>query len=162
MSRLKRPKLLFLAWNFPPAEAIGSVRTGNIAKHLARLGWGVTVVTPERRLMRRLENSENTAVELEKEGVRQILTDHQWRFLAPKHLICRTQGLARLTGGVCRRLVGRLGISSGIGWIRAGERACSRLTPDDVDLILASGPPFSAFVLAERLSRKLNRPYVLD
>ena len=33
---------------------------------------------------------------------------------------------------------------------------------EDVDVILASGPPFSSFVLAERLSRNLRRPYVLD
>jgi hypothetical protein len=36
------------------------------------------------------------------------------------------------------------------------------LKPTDVDLILASGPPFAAFTLAQRLSERLNRPYVLD
>jgi hypothetical protein len=51
-----RPKLLFLVWNFTPVQTIGSVRTWNIAKHLARLGWDVTVVTPEPKLWR--HNSE--------------------------------------------------------------------------------------------------------
>ena len=37
---VKRPRLLFLAYPFPPRAAIASVRTGNIARYLARLGWG--------------------------------------------------------------------------------------------------------------------------
>jgi len=158
----KRPKLLLVAWNFPPAPSIGSVRTWNIAKHLARLGWDITVVTPDRRLMRRLENPESIKSAIDAEGIRQIFTDHSWRFLAPNHLNCRNTGLNWVIGGVCRRITGRLGISRGIGWIRSGERACAALNPEDVDLILASGPPFCAFVLAERLSKKLGRPYVLD
>jgi glycosyltransferase involved in cell wall biosynthesis len=36
------------------------------------------------------------------------------------------------------------------------------LTPDDVDIILASGDPFLAFKLAKLLSDRLRRPYVLD
>jgi glycosyltransferase involved in cell wall biosynthesis len=55
-----------------------------------------------------------------------------------------------------------LDIDSGIGWIRAAERACSHLTPGDVDVILATGSPFAAFSLAKRISGRLGRPYVLD
>jgi len=40
--------------------------------------------------------------------------------------------------------------------------ACRHLRPDDVDVILATGGPFSSFTIAERLSRKLGRPFVLD
>ena len=39
---------------------------------------------------------------------------------------------------------------------------CSNLTPNDVDIVLASGPPFSAFSLAQRLAERLRCPYVLD
>ena len=53
-----RPKLLFLVWNFPPVQAIASVRTWNVAKYLARLGWDVTVVTPRPELWRHLESPE--------------------------------------------------------------------------------------------------------
>jgi glycosyltransferase involved in cell wall biosynthesis len=158
----RRPKLLFIAWNFPPAQAIGSVRTGHIAKYLARLGWEVMVLTPDHRLMRRVENPEATIRALEAEGIRHLWTTHDLRFLAPNHLICRNQGLAWFVGGIARRLSSRCGISNGIGWTRAAQSACCRLTRNDVDLILASGPPFSAFVLAERLSKTIGRPYVLD
>ena len=158
----RRPKLLFLAWTFPPVPTIGAVRTWNVAKSLARLGWEVTVVTPDPRLIPRPDNPEKTRTALAAEGIRQIFTDHHLRFLDPSRLICRNQGLGWLVGGSFRRIASRLGISRGIGWIKAGERACAGLLPKDVDLILASGPPFAPFVLAERLSRKLRRPYVLD
>jgi len=158
----KRPKLLFLAWQFPPAHAISSVRTWNIAKNLSRLGWDVTVVTPAPKLFRHLDNTERANADLEAEGIRQILTTHHWRCLAPVHLTHRDRGLARLTGGMCRVIARRLGIDRGIGWVRAAERACRRLDPRDVDLIFASGPPFATFMLAERLAMKLGRPYALD
>jgi glycosyltransferase involved in cell wall biosynthesis len=154
--------LLFLAWDFPPAQSIGSVRTWNIAKHLTRRGWDVTVVTPEPRLIRYLENPETTKARLLTEGIRQILTDHRWRFLVPDRLTCWNRGPGWFWGGICRRIARRIGLSSAFGWTKAAERACGKLGPEDVDLILASGPPFSAFVLAERLSKKLERPYVLD
>jgi glycosyltransferase involved in cell wall biosynthesis len=49
-----------------------------------------------------------------------------------------------------------------VGWVKAAERACSGLAAKDVDIILASGPPFSSLLLAQRLSRRLGCPYVVD
>ena len=157
-----RPRLLFLAWSFPPVHVISSVRTWNVAKYLSRLGWDVTVVTPEPKLRRHLQDREKTKANLEREGIRQVLTDHRWRFLAADEFICWNQGLGRLFGGVCRVIARRVGIDRGIGWIKAADEACSALNSNDVDLIFASGPPFAVFMLAERVSRRLGRPYVLD
>ena len=129
---------------------------------MARLEWNVTVVTPELRHWHHLESPERTKADLAAEGIRQILTDHHWRFLDPSQLTCWNEGLGWVMGGMCRRIARRVGIDPGIGWIKSAERACARLGPNDVDLILASGPPFATFMLAERLSKKLRRPYVLD
>jgi glycosyltransferase involved in cell wall biosynthesis len=71
-------------------------------------------------------------------------------------------GLSWLLGGIGRRIARTLGADVSMGWIRPAERTCSNLTPDDVDIILASGPPFSAFVLARGLAKNLHCPYVLD
>jgi glycosyltransferase involved in cell wall biosynthesis len=158
----RRPKLLFLAYHFPPAQTIASVRTWNVAKYLARLGWDVTVVTPAPSVWQHAGNAETTKADLAKEGIRQILTDHHWRFLASEQRTRWNEGLGWYVGGACRRIARHLGIGPGVGWIKAAERACVRLGPQDVDLIFASGPPFAAFALAERLSKKLARPYVLD
>jgi glycosyltransferase involved in cell wall biosynthesis len=55
-----------------------------------------------------------------------------------------------------------LGIDNGFGWVREAERACSKLTAGDFDVVFATGKPFAAFNLAKRLADKLQRPYVLD
>ena len=160
----KRPKILFLAYYFPPLNGIACVRTWNIAKYLSRLGWDVTVVTPDPRLWR-LENSgeiEKTTIELNREKIKRIPTGHNWRFLSPRCLNCENTGIKWLWGGACRRIASMFGINREIGWIKEAKRACATLVKDDVDIILASGSPFCAFRFTKWLSDKLNRPYVLD
>ena len=157
----RRPKLLFLAHAFPPVRAIGCVRTWNTAKYLARLGWEITVVTPEPSVWRYVEDTQKVE-QLEQEGIRRILTNHRWRWLSPDPLRCWNEGLGWIVGGVCRRAARYLGVDDEIGWIRPTKQACSVLTAEDVDVILATGSPFVAFTLAKWLSDRLDRPYVLD
>jgi glycosyltransferase involved in cell wall biosynthesis len=133
-----------------------------MAKFLARRGWGVTVLTPHPSVWRRVEDLERLEAELKREGIQRLLTGHRWRCLSPTNLRCRNDGVSWLLGGICRRTARRLGVDPAVGWIRPAERACAALTADDVDLILATAPPFSPFTLARRLSRRLRRPYVLD
>jgi glycosyltransferase involved in cell wall biosynthesis len=158
----RRPRLLFLAWHFPPANTVACIRTWNVAKHLARRGWELTVVTPDPSLLRHVERVSETERTMAREGIRRIVTGHRWRALMPHILQCRDRGLGWFVGGICRNVARRLGIDAGVGWIREADRACAHLTADDVDVILASGPPFAAFDVARRLSDRLSRPYVLD
>ncbi len=158
----RRPKLLFLARPFPPVRATSCVRTWNIAKSLARLGWDVTVVTPHPHVWRRIDDATETAIQVEREGIRRILTEHRWRFLEPEWLACSNQRVVRVFRGVCRKFSQWLQIDPGIGWAQAAAAACASLTSNDVDLILATGSPFSSFRLAKHLSDRLGRPYVLD
>ncbi len=161
---LQKPKLLFLAYYFPPTETIGRVRTWNMAKYLSRMGWDVTVVTPSPYVWRLPDEKiiDRVALELEKEGIKRISTGHGWRCLSPIHLKVRNSGVNRLWGILCRRMAAKLRLSPEIGWVRHAKRACSMLRKEDVDIILVSGGPYCAFGLAKWLSEKLNRPYVLD
>ena len=161
---MKRPRLLFLAYPFPPLRAIASVRTGNIAKYLARLGWEITVVTvdPSVLVLRNVGDCEKVSMELGREGISRILAGHRWRCLAAENLNCWNQNLGWFAGGVCRSIARYIGIDTHVGWLKPAERACSTLSPKDVDVILVSGSPFVAFRLAKRLSDRLGRPYVLD
>jgi glycosyltransferase involved in cell wall biosynthesis len=159
---LRRPKLLFLARPFPPLRATACVRTHSIAKYLARLGWDVTVVTPHPRVWRHVDKPELVEEQLKHEGIRRILTDHDWRFLSPGSLKCWNQGPGWLIGGVCRRVARSLGLNSGMGWARAAESACSAVKAEEVDVILATGSPFASFGLAKRLATRLRRPYIVD
>jgi glycosyltransferase involved in cell wall biosynthesis len=158
-----RPKLLFLAYYFPPLNSTGCVRTWNIAKYLARSGWHVTVVTPDPSLWRKTDSSNRVDMDLDREGIRRLTTRHRWCCLSPWDLKCWDGYIGRLCGGMCRKIARYLGIDAlVVGWAREVESACAALTKDDVDLLLASGPPFVSFQLAKSLSERLGCPYVLD
>ncbi|WP_447964777.1 glycosyltransferase [Nitrospira sp. Ecomares 2.1] len=160
----KKPKILFLAYYFPPLNGIACVRTWNIAKYLSRLGWDVTVVTPDPHLWRLGDSRdiEKTNLQLQKENIKRISTGHGWRFLSPGSLKCENMGIRWFVGKVCRRIASQWRIDREIGWIKEAKRSCLTLVREDVDIILASGKPFCSFRLAKWLSDKLNRPYVLD
>jgi glycosyltransferase involved in cell wall biosynthesis len=157
-----RPRLLFVTYTFPPAAYAGSVRVWNVAKYLARSGWAVTVLTLNPSLWRHVESLKATEIDLKREGIRRLAADHRWRWLAADTLNCSNQHWAWVLGGICRRVARGLGIDKTVGWVKAAERACSGLRTGDVDVILASGPPFSTFSLVQRLSERLGCPYVLD
>ncbi|GKS64536.1 hypothetical protein YTPLAS72_18400 [Nitrospira sp.] len=107
----RRPKLLFLAYPFPPAKAPGCVRTWNIAMHLTRLGWDVTVVTPDPAILRNVEDDGKVSLELEREGIKRILTGQEWRCLAPNNLKSWNQDVGKFAGLVCRVVARRLGLT---------------------------------------------------
>jgi len=157
-----KPRLLFLAHGFPPITTIGSVRAYNMAKWLTRRDWEVTVVTPYESVWVKAEGALDLHEELSRQGVRCLRTGHRWRSLLPIQLERRKWGIVRILSGVNRRIASSRGIEREAGWIPDATKACAGLTPDDVDLILASGPPFASFGLAKRLGERLGRPYVLD
>ena len=157
-----RPKLLFLAYYFPPLNSTGCVRTWNIAKYLSRSGWDVTVVTPDPSLWRKVNDSKQVETDLDRERIRRLSTGHRWRCLSPGDLKCWNHNLGWLIGGVCRTIARHLGVETLVGWEREVERTCAALSHEDVDVILASGPPFVSFRLAKSLSGQLGCPYVLD
>ena len=158
----ERPKLLFLAHGFPPKNTIGCVRTYNMAKWLTRRGWEVTVVTPQESIWGQRDGATDVHRSLLREGIRCIRTEHQWLALLSGGPERRRGVLGWIAGGLARRGATILGIEREAGWIRDAERACAGLTRDDVDLVLASGPPFVSFDLARRLAKRLGCPYVLD
>ena len=156
------PRLLFLAHGFPPKNTIGCVRTYSIAKWLTRRGWEVTVVTPRESTWGQSDGATDVHRRLLREGIRCIRTEHHWQSLLSAGTDRRSAPLVWIAGGLARRGAAILGIERETGWVRDAERACSGLTPDDVDLVLASGPPFVSFELARRLATRLGCPYVLD
>lgn len=157
-----RPKLLFLAYPFPPSPAIGGVRAWGMAKYLSRLGWQVTVVTPD-------PSGRVSPAEME-EAERQCRQEGITRLFAGELEVRSGEAAQRLTVGRwerCRRLfVRRVFRCMGMGleerWWRTCLVACSRLAPGDCDVVLATGSPFSVFLAARRIARRLKVPFVLD
>ncbi len=155
-------RLLFLAYYFPPVNAIGAVRAYNMAKWLGRVGWEVTVVTPSATVWRNAEEVAEMELRLGREGIRCIRTEHHWRILSPGHLACPDSWAWSVAGGVSRRVARLSGLEMEVGWVQEAERACAGLEAGDVDLILATGAPFGSFELARRLAQRLDRPFVMD
>jgi glycosyltransferase involved in cell wall biosynthesis len=153
---------LFLAYYFPPVRSIASVRSWNIAKNLSRMGWDVTLVTPDPSLWRDPDKSIDVSALSRALGIRFVYTGHKWRFLNPDHLRCADKGI----GGYAAKLACRVSLLFRIereaGWNRAALKACSQLRSDDFDVILATGSPFWAFWVAEKVARKFQKPFVLD
>jgi hypothetical protein len=156
------PRLLFLAYYFPPVSTIACIRTWNMAVHLQELGWDITVVTPHPSVWWQVNEAATDNRSPRTEGFSCLLTSHSWRCLSPDYLRSRNQGLGWLAGGICRTIARRLSIEREIGWYKTAQQALASLTPEDVDVILATGSPFLAFRLAQELSVRLKRPYVMD
>lgn len=156
----RKPRLLFLAYDFPPINNIGCVRAYNIAKWLTRVGWEVTVVTPNESAWRQGRGATDLHESLSRQGVRCMRTEHRWRSLLP--VPSDRRGLAWAIGGVSRRIASFLGLERETGWLRQAEKACAGLRPEDVDVVFVSGPPFASFELARRVAGRLGRPFVMD
>jgi hypothetical protein len=90
-----KPRLLFLACYFPPVNAVGSVRTGNVAKYLGRLGWEVEVVTPAPHIWR--ESFLNPTEPMT--HVTRLETGYHRRLLSP--------GFTRSGDGLLSRVAGK-------------------------------------------------------
>lgn len=157
----RRPRLLFLAYSFPPVNRVGAVRAYNEVKSLASLGWEITVVTPRPSVWSSVDRPDETRMDLQHRGIRRLLTDHRLRFLSNDSLAQRQGRLVWAAGGLGRKLARMFDVEREAGWVPDTERAIAGLVHGDIDLIYASGPPFVSFRIAKRLAARVDRPYVL-
>jgi glycosyltransferase involved in cell wall biosynthesis len=162
MESRRNKRLLFFAYYFPPVRSIASVRSWNITKNLSRMGWDVTLVTPDPSLQRDVDTSIDVSALSRSLAIRFLCTGHKWRLLNPSHLRCADKGIRGYAGRLARRVSLLFRIEREAGWNRAALKACRQLRADDFDVILVTGSPFGAFGVAEKVARKLHKPFVLD
>ena len=162
-------KVLIVAYQFPPVGGAGVQRVAKLVKYLGEYGWQPTVLTvtnpsvPVRDAS--LENEIPATVE--------IARARTWEpGYAVKTLIADAAGKRRsFLAAAKSRVAGVLrGIASGvlqpdpqILWypdaVRVGR---TLLRQQGFAAILATAPPFSAFLLASRLARMAKVPLVAD
>ncbi len=164
-------RVLFVSYAFPPVGGAGVQRVTKFAKYLPRAGWEVSVLTvlnpsvplldksllndiPEQTIIRRAKTLEPSY------AVKAAVAEGRER-AAPKGLIT---GVKRLAGSIARRSAkAMLQPDPQILWnINALREGLNLLRETPHDAIIASGPPFSSFLLAAKLSRKSGIPLVLD
>src|SRR3954471_2963112 len=161
-----RPRLVYIAFYFPPTRASGVYRSRATANHFAAAGWDVTVLTPQREFFTDYINSYDPSLEA---TVRGDVTVDRVRFPAQawEPDVRRFSWLRANLPAVSKSLTTRLETtifperySPWIPRVVRRIRELHRRAP--VDLVLATGNPFSAFAAAWAVNRLTGIPYVVD
>lgn len=161
-----RPRVLFLAFYFPPTRASGVFRSRAVANHLVRAGWDVTVVTPPREFFTRHIRSVDPSLEATVDPDVQVervefppggLTRDLRAFPWSRAMFPRIDARVR---DAWRRRTFPDPYAAWIPKVVDAGRRLHRQRP--FDLVLATGNPFASFGAAARLGRELGVPYVLD
>ncbi|HUI10507.1 MAG TPA: glycosyltransferase family 4 protein [Bacteroidota bacterium] len=154
-------RVLVIAYYFPPMGLSGVQRTLKFVKYLTRFGWHPTVLTVQPGGY--FARDETLLAELEGRNVRIERTSPS----GPLRLF-RRKPVVGMPKEWKRRLFSRLSDTffipdNKIGWKRravARALALHRETP--FDLVFATAPPFTAFLIGRRIKKKINKPLVLD
>ncbi|MBQ0901395.1 glycosyltransferase [Micromonospora sp. U21] len=162
--------MLLVSYHFPPAETVGARRPAALVVFAIEHGWDVQVLTaaaaasgdasaviPEDLVVRVAPAPKLPRFNLSPSGIPHSATDR------PASRV----RLAAVRRAANRRLW-RLGMEMlvpdpQLNWIRPATREYLRVRGDwRPDVIVTSGPPFSGFVVAAKLARRLDVPWVAD
>ena len=159
----RRPHVLIVALYFPPSRASGVFRPLAMANHLVRDGWDVTVVTVEEDFFDRVARSRDDGLlEAVDPRVEVVRAPFPMSHLDPD-LRYRSR-LATTFPFVHRALVGAgqrlLFPEQYASWIPHVVTAIGRARP--VDVVVATGNPWSAFAAARLANLRYRVPYVID
>jgi glycosyltransferase involved in cell wall biosynthesis len=178
-------RILLVTWYFPPVNTIGAVRLGKFARFLQQAGhdvavvagknWGHLETLPLEAPVERIayvpafdvNALPSAVVGTLKRLLRRAPPDPTWREPAPAGAGASgaaASGAAASVHSLSRLYTELTNIPDGrIGWLngatRAGIALCRQWRPD---LIFASGPPFTAFLIARHLSPHLSVPWVAE
>ncbi|MBI4429503.1 MAG: glycosyltransferase family 4 protein [Ignavibacteriales bacterium] len=154
-------KVLMIAYYFPPMGLSGVQRTVKFAKFLPKFGWKPTILTVEPTGYFAIDNS--LLKEVEDAGVRILRTGS---FDANR--LFRKRGVVRMPPEWVRKTLQFFGDvflipDTKIGWKRRALKAARELLhKEHFDLIFATAPPQTDFLIGEELKRQFSLPLVLD
>ncbi len=143
-------EVLLLAQHFPPSGGAGVQRASKLAKYLPRHGWRPWVITSGRLVEPLDPELEHDAREVEVLRVGSLEPPARW---------LRSRLLSLLY-----RLVRLVSVPDvGVWWVPSAYRAAVRRAEAGAPrAIVATGGPFSTFLVAVALRRRLSVPLVLD
>jgi glycosyltransferase involved in cell wall biosynthesis len=160
------PRILYLAFFFPPSRSSGVYRARATANLLARHGWDVTVCTAPRRFFTEyigstdpsLEQSVEPSVRVERPGMGYFRWERDIRRYG--RFRANNPVLANAMYNWFQRHFFPEHYAS---WIpRVLARALRMHARRRFDVVLATGNPFAAFAAAYWFRRLTGVPYVLD
>jgi len=158
-------RLLLLSYYFPPCGMGGVQRAVKLVKYLPEFGWKVTVLTvkdiayynKDYSLLDEVESADiHRAGSFDPLRIARLLT-------GPKELgkICKTHGkFTALYQFIDRKLC--VPDTKMLWNVFAYYKACRILRKKSHQALLSTAPPFSSHLLALRLSKKFNIPWIAD
>ena len=159
------PKALIISYFFPPLSGPGVQRSYNFVRHIADSGWEPVVLTVKDICY--VGRDEKLAANLVETEIIRTETLDPMRFL---YLWEKFWGQSReesiyVRAGSEVRQFGRdiFPIDSKIGWLGfACKRACKIIRTHNIKVIYATMSPYSAGILAYKVSKATGIPYILD
>ena len=154
-------KVLVIAYYFPPLGLSGVQRITKFVKYLPEFGWAPTVLTvgeiayyaKDISLLREVENK----------NIRIIRTSS----FDPNALM-KKRDIVALPSEKVRKFLSRISDTffvpdNKIGWYKSAMATASNLLEKEkFDLIFATAPPYTDFIIGSALKKKFNIPLVLD
>lgn len=166
MAAGKAPHVLYVAWGFPPCRGGGVYRALATANGFAQQGFRVTVLTANREAFTRFTGVDVSLEALVDPRIEIVRIPFEWPSL--EHDVRRWSPLRGLAPKVWRKVRVRLDKVSfpevGYGpWRKPLEDAATLIhARNPVDLVVASANPNVDFMVADKLHRDHNVPYVMD
>jgi hypothetical protein len=161
-------RLLIVSYFFPPYNTIGAVRVGKTAAYLARWGHDVRVLSADDQPLQASLPVEIDESRVTRTPWHNVNAPIEWA--AGGRARVAAQGMSSgARPGSLKSLLGRwyktvVNLPDGqIGWLPHATKAGEQLLEDwRPDLILASAMPPTSLIVAERLARKFNIPWVAE
>jgi len=175
----RRRRLLFIVYEFPPSAGGGVQRAAKFARYLTEEGWELRVLSAEPLSSRPQDAtllSEVDGIPIVRLRARNIATAIA-RLLAPLKALRDAAGRRRSGDAapqvdavqapkrpLSARLARWLAVpDDAVLWSRSAPRQAHRLHRErPFDVVLASGPPYSALVAGVRAGERLGIPVVSD
>ena len=164
----RRKRVLLGSYAFPPVGGAGVQRAAKFTKYLGRFGWSPTVLTVSNPSVPVLDRSLERELPAETQIIRAPSWEPGYRLKAQAAGGDREQTKKRSLKRWLIQLAGRLASTvlqpdPQVLWypgaVREGKR---RLQAERFDAVLATAPPFSAFLVGAALARFARIPLVVD
>lgn len=154
-------KVLVIAYYFPPMGLSGVQRTAKFMKYLPQYGWKPTVLTVSPTGYYAADTT--LLEEVEQAGTEIVRASS----LDPNRLF-KSQGVVKMPSERVRKILQFAGDAvfvpdTKIGWkSKALKAATDLLSREHFDVIFATAPPQTDFLIGEALKKKFGLPLVLD
>lgn len=162
----RRPRLLYLAFYFPPSRASGVYRARATANHFAAAGWDVTVYAAPLPFLYNVVGSVDDKL-LETVDPRITVVRPDLDLFRWEHELREMSWLRGTMPTIARDLYNwrenRKFPEQYVSWAKsATKQALAQHREHKFDAVLATGNPFSAFASAWWFHKRTNVPYVID